>query len=236
MRKLLVLMILSLFLLAGCTQAIPEEQTQIQEETIIEETPVENIEQPIIEEVKEEPVEEVKQKENELTQEQLDEIANDKEGLINKSKLKIDLYKLPLKFNDFEFRMQFYNSKTGIKYLNYEIEPTLEDIVNSKEFFVSFGEYQGTDGGEITRTSARLFPLLRNVLGFELDTLKHITKEKDKSCKDSTLDSKVIIFNPYSEKNGVYYNEENGCIQFLTDDGKKMGGLGDKFFYTIFAE
>lgn len=231
MKKILLIVILSLFLLAGCSQTVPEKDIQIPNETIIPENNIqeETIQKEVIEQPNEIKIEDIEQQ-------RLDEIVNDKEGLVEDSRLKIEIYKFPFEVDGFNFNIKFYNSKTAIKYMEYEIEPTIEDLQNSEEFFVTFGEYQGTDSGEVVRTSARVFPTLRNVLKFDLDTLEHILPESKKSCKDSTLSSKVIRFDPYSDRNGVFYNKENGCIEFLTDDAKKMGGLGDKFFYTIFTK
>lgn len=149
----------------------------------------------------------------------------------------------PIQFYDYSFimsngksaKIQFYAPPDSVKNFNYPIEISKIDLLNSKNIYLSFMEYNGSDNGEISRTSLRLVPFLRDVLLFSFDVETDLYKYENLNCQNSSVDNKVIVFNPYSDKTGVFYDGE-GCIEFLTQDPKDMRYIGDKFFYTLINE
>jgi len=157
------------------------------------------------------------------------------DGAIHNPNLKVKLYKYPFVDNGIDYSIQFYNPVDDIEKMDFPIEVSKYDLLSSEEFYLIFDEF-GESGGEVVRVSARLFPFLKSVYRFDLDTQKHIVSGKNISCTDSTLASKLIIFNPNATRTGVFYDDQTGCIEFLTDEPTKMGALGDKFFYTIINE
>lgn len=157
------------------------------------------------------------------------------DGSIDNPNIKIKLYKYPFFVNGDEYSIQLYNPIDKLEKIDFPIEVTKEDLLSSSEFYFVFDE-SNEFGGEVVRVSGRLFPFLRSVYRFNLDTQKNIVSSKDFSCDNSTLEDKVILFKPSAEKTGVFYDSSNGCIEFSTTNATQMGALGDKFFYTIINE
>ena len=58
----------------------------------------------------------------------------------------------------------------------------------------------------------------------------------ESNCSSSTLDSKVIVFNPYTDKNGVFYNRTNGCIEVFSRTPKEMVLVGDTLLYDLIVK
>ena len=158
------------------------------------------------------------------------------EDKVSGPKTKLVLYDYYFEEGGREGKIQFYTPVDEIEDLDFIIAVSKFDLLNSEEIYFSFFEYNGTDNGEVVRTSGRLVPFLRKVYRYNVDIDKHIVKAANFSCLNSTPNIRVIEFNPYSDKNGVFYDSSTGCIEFLTDDPKKMGPLGDKFFYTLINE
>ena len=150
--------------------------------------------------------------------------------------INIKLYTYNFKVGERNGSIQFYTPTDKIEDLDYPIEVSKHDFLNSKRIILSFMEYNGTDNGEVTLTSGRLAPFIRHVYLIDFDPYEDIKHINESNCSTSTLNEKVVTFNPYSDRNGVYYDESNGCIEFLTNNATKMRELGDKFFYTIINE
>ena len=150
--------------------------------------------------------------------------------------INVELYMYHFKVGERNGSIQFYTPIKKIEDLDYPIKVSKYDFLNSKRIILSFMEYNGTDNGEVTLVSGRLAPFIKHVYSFDLDPYEDIKHINESNCSTSTLDEKVVTFNPYSDRNGVFYNESNGCIEFLTDDATKMKELGDKFFYTLINE
>lgn len=149
---------------------------------------------------------------------------------------KVILYDYDFEINGNDASIQFYNPVEDIEEMNFNIGISKYDLLDSSEIYLSFAEYGGTENGDLAKTSTRLLSFLIKIYRMDLDPKKHVVLEKDFSCLNSTPNVKVIEFNPYSDTNEVTYDEETGCIRFLTDDSKKMAALGDKFFYTLINE
>jgi len=56
------------------------------------------------------------------------------------------------------------------------------------------------------------------------------------NCSTSTVKSKVVVFYPYSDKNGVFYNETNGCIEVLSRTPKEMVLVEDTLMYNLIVK
>lgn len=157
--------------------------------------------------------------------------SND-DGAINNPNLKIKLYKYPFIVNGVDYSIQFYNPVSELEKSDINIGISKEQLLNTQEFYFVFSTNL-TNGGHIAKTSGRLFPFLKHIYQFPLDTEKHIITSDNLTCEDSTLDSKLIFFNPNHTSNEVTFNTTNGCIEFKTTDATHMGTLGDKFFLEI---
>ena len=147
--------------------------------------------------------------------------------------INIDIYKYEFEENGRSGTFEFYNPIDDINEFDYPIEITKFDFLNSEDIYLSFLEYNGSDNGEVVRTSGRFPGLLKSVYRFNFDVNEHLVLHNETNCSHASVEKKVVVFNPYSDKNGVFYNG-NGCIEFLTDDPVKMRDLGDKFFLSLF--
>ncbi len=155
------------------------------------------------------------------------------ETTINES-IKVVFYTYPYKQGETTYNIKFRTAPDELDSLNYTIEPNKMDILNTDEFTFVFLDYIGTDNGEVSKGSTMLLSTLRQIFdfNFEQDNFKMINET---DCTQSTLSHKIILFNPYSNTTGVYM-DENGCLEFLTDDPKIMPTLVDKFVYNLITE
>lgn len=158
--------------------------------------------------------------------------AKTNDGAINNPNLKIKLYKYPFKVNDVEYSIQFYNPVSDLEKSDLPIGISKEDLLSTQDFKFIFSS-DSSSHGEVIKVSGRLFPFLKNVYRFPLDTRQDIISSDNLSCEDSTTDVKYIFFNSNATKNEVVYDNSNGCITFKTISPELMGTLGDKFFLEM---
>jgi hypothetical protein len=159
-----------------------------------------------------------------------DEKTND--GAINNPNLNIKLYKYPFKVNGDDYSIQFYNPISDLEKSNLTIGITKDDLLNTQDFKFIFAT-DSSSNGEVVKVSGRLFPFLKNVYRFPLNSQLNIISSDNLTCENSSLDVKYIFFNSNSTTNEVVYDNLTGCITFKTTDPKLMGTLGDKFFLDI---
>jgi hypothetical protein len=162
-----------------------------------------------------------------------DEKTND--GAIDNPNLKIKLYKYPFKVNGNDYSIQFYNPVSDLLKSDLNIGITKSELLSTQDFKFIFST-DSSSNGEVVKVSGRLFPFLKNVYMFPLNSQSDIISSDNLSCENSTLDVKYIFFNSNSTTNEVVYDNSNGCITFKTTDAKLMGTLGDKFFLEIINE
>ncbi len=154
------------------------------------------------------------------------------DGAIDTPNLNIKLYKYPFKVNGIDYSIQFYNPVSDLEKSDLEIGITKLELLSTKNFKFIFSS-DSSSNGEVIKVSGRLFPFLKNIYKFPLDTQKDIMSSDTLTCENSTIDTKLIFFNSNSSTNGVVYDNSNGCITFKTTDANLMGTLGDKFFLEI---
>ena len=153
---------------------------------------------------------------------------NDTNNFENKTML----YKYPYKVGNVTYNLHFESSLEDLSNMKYTIEPQKIDILNTINFRLSFMQYNGTDNGEVSKGSTKLASFLRHVHHYKFTNESFVNYNKT-NCSSSTKRNKVIVFDPYSETNGVFYNETNGCIRFSTNDPQKMVDITDKFIYDM---
>ena len=159
-----------------------------------------------------------------------DSATND--GAINNPNLKIKLYKYPFKVNGEDYSIQFYNPISDLEKSDLNIGISKEELLSTQDFKFIFST-DSSSNGEVVKVSGRLFPFLKSVYRFSLDSQSDIIKSDNLTCNNSTIDVKYIFFNSNSTTNEVVYDNSTGCITFKTTDAKFMGTLGDKFFLEM---
>lgn len=130
------------------------------------------------------------------------------------------------------YNLEFQHTFDEIEKFNYSIEVNKYDLLNSKNITLSFGEYNGTDNKPVAIVSVKIMRFLKYVYGVEFGENNFNTLD-GVSCKNSTLEEKVMTFNPYANESGVYYNTTTGCVEIKATSPDKFVGVGDTFLYTL---
>ncbi len=159
-----------------------------------------------------------------------DDKTND--GAINNPNLNIKLYKYPFNVNGIEYSIQFYNPVSDLEKSTLQIGISKEELLSTQDFKFIFSK-DPSSNGEVVKVSGRLFPFLKNIYKFPLNSQEDIISSDNLSCMDSTIDTKLIFFNSNSTTNEVIYDNLTGCITFKTTKPELMGTLGDKFFLEM---
>lgn len=145
------------------------------------------------------------------------------------------LIKYPYKVGNITYNLYFENSFEELENMDVEFNLNKLDLLNTQTFTMSFLEYNGTDNGQVSKGSTKLVSFLRLVYNFKFDEGSFVMHNVT-NCTSSSLENKVIVFNPYSDKEGVFYNSTNGCIEFLTYNATHTVDLVDKFMYEIIVK
>lgn len=142
------------------------------------------------------------------------------------------LTKYPYIKGNITYNLYFHNSISEIENMSFPVQVDKLDLLNTKNFIMAFDEYNGTDNGEVTRGSTKMVSFLRTVYRFKFAQGSFV-RVNETNCLNSTLSSKVIIYDPYSSREGVFYNETNGCIKFETSEPTHLVDLVDKLIYEV---
>ena len=114
---------------------------------------------------------------------------------------------------------------------DFVIEPSKLDMLNTINFTRVYFLYNGTDNGQVATTAIKVRNFLKYVYNVNFAELSYYYNETN--CSNSDLMSKVMIFDINSTRNGVFYDNTNGCVTFETTSGKDIVLLGDKFIYEM---
>jgi hypothetical protein len=142
-------------------------------------------------------------------------------------------YIYPYKLGNTTYNIEFHYPITELVGLNYPLEVTDLDLINSVEIINSFSEYNGTDNGKVTVTASKITSFLKRVYFFSFEADVNFKMINESNCTTSTKRDKVILYNPYSDKDGVFYNESNGCIQVLASSPDNLIKVGDYFIFSL---
>jgi len=142
------------------------------------------------------------------------------------------LTKYPFVQGNITYNLFFHNTIDEIEAMNFPVQVDKLDLLNTRSFIMAFDNYNGTDNGEVARGSTKLVSFFSLVYTFEFNNESFVRTDVI-DCSNSTLSEKVITFNPYSERVGVFYNQTNGCISFETDNPKDVVDLVDKLIYGV---
>ena len=141
-------------------------------------------------------------------------------------------FKYPYKVGNITYNLNFYYTTDQLDSFNYTIEPNKLDILNSRNFTFVFKEYNGTDNGRVGLASTKLMRFLRIVYKFDFNP-ENFVNYGNYSCLNSTRSNKIIVFDPYKESTGVFFNRTSGCINIDGVDADQLVATTDKFMYEL---
>jgi hypothetical protein len=145
--------------------------------------------------------------------------------------VKTEDYYYKYKVGNITYNIEFTEPVTNISNLRYWSPITKEDLWNTADIKFSFNEYNGTDNGYVSISSIKLRRFLDNVFYFSFEEGDFV-KYNETNCSHSTFANRVFTFNPYSEREGVFV-DENGCVIFEAKSAKEFPRVVDKFIYDI---
>lgn len=148
----------------------------------------------------------------------------------NKSKLLIDLYDYPYVVGNTTYNIKFHYPIDELERANYVIEPDKYDILNTLNITRVFKEYNGTDNGKVIISASKLYSFINKVYHVDFTDSARFNVT---SCDNSTMNSKVMVFDIYANRTGVFFNEENGCIEVMSQIPEDLVLVSDKFIYEM---
>lgn len=159
----------------------------------------------------------------------------DESSVVNLTNSSNVQYKYPYVVGNVTYNLYFASSPDEVASSDYIIEPSKIDILNTISYRMVFFEYNGTDNGQVSLGSTKLVSFLRLVFHYRF-TLDSFYMINETNCSDSSIRDKVIVFNPYTNRSGVFFDRNNGCLEFDTQDPRDMVHLVDKFILNMVTQ
>lgn len=130
------------------------------------------------------------------------------------------------------YNFKFNSPVSVLKSYNVTNQLYKYDLLNSKSITFIFGEYKGLDNKYVSISSVKFMRFLKSYfnVGFTSDNFK---MNSNYSCLNSTLNNKMVFFNPYSNSTGVYYNNMSGCILINAKTPLGLVEVTDKLMYML---
>ena len=224
MKKIFsMLLILTMLLFAGCSnnyEIVDKDNNTIDKTTIEKEVPKEI--------VKEEEIKEVIEEKN--PEEGIDKTIQEEkeEPKTTQSTFQTMRYT----YDNKPYNIHLRTSQETLKNEEIKTEVKLEEIIDSTDLTMLFQEVNGIDNSKLAKGSTFLTSFLSGV--HDMKFVDFRTVENDKlNCDESTLEHKYILFKPYSNREGIFYNEVNGCMIIETKKADRLIFLTEKFVYDI---
>lgn len=135
------------------------------------------------------------------------------------------------KVGNITYNIYFTVPISELEKLSYPLELSELDLFGTISVRYAFQEYNETDNGFISVSAIKLRRFLDNV--YRLDgpaENETFVQFNETNCSDSDENHRVITFDPYQDRDGVFV-DENGCVIFATDEPEEMRVLVDYFIY-----
>jgi hypothetical protein len=145
-------------------------------------------------------------------------------------------YKKTYEISGKKFNIEYNSPFENISNPNFQINLNKENIWETEKFIFAFYEYNGTDNKYVMKSSVKLMQLFRYVYGLNFDKDSSFIKINSSICENSTIKEKIVVFDPYSNKTGVFYNETNGCISLESQKPIDIVLVGDSLIYSLMDE
>lgn len=145
-------------------------------------------------------------------------------------------YNYPYKVGNITYNIQMNYPIETIKNFTYPLEVSKYDILNSIELIMTFKEYNGTDNGKVTIAGSKLTTFFKRVYHFSFEPEVNFKTFNETTCLNSTKQNKVIIYDIYSNKSGVFYDKDSGCIEIQAQNAEEIIKITDYFMYNLINE
>lgn len=142
-------------------------------------------------------------------------------------------YNYPYKVGNVTYNIKFDYPVDEIVQGEVLIEPTKLDLLNTVRMHMVFYEYNGTDNGKVTVAATKFYSFFSNVyhMGFGENMMIN-----ESSCENSSLKDKVVVFDIYSDRTGVFYDENNGCVRVESEKVEDFVLVLDSLLYSLVKE
>lgn len=131
------------------------------------------------------------------------------------------------------YNIEFSYPIEEIEKIDYPIEIDRLTMLNKLSLTRVFLDYNGTDNGQVVIMASKFRSFFKGVYHI---SFRDEQKIENFNCSNSTIQHSAVVLNPYSDRNGVYYNQTNGCINVETTDITQFVILGDKIIYEMIKE
>jgi hypothetical protein len=145
-------------------------------------------------------------------------------------------YSINYSLLNYSFRVEYNSPFENITHPKFPIEIIPNDIWKSNKITFQFMHYNGTDNKYVMKVSVKLMQLFRHLYGIPFDVNSSFVELNSTYCVNSTPENKVILFNPYSNKTGVFYNKTDGCILIESKKPLNFVLVGDSLIYRLLNE
>jgi len=115
--------------------------------------------------------------------------------------------------------------------LDAEIEIDRYDILNTINVKFGIDTYEDQDERYVATVSTKLMTFLSKVYYFNFEE-GDIQPYNNLNCTHSTPEERVFVFDPYSDRTGVF-EKENGCVSLEAQNPQDFRKLGDLFIYSL---
>lgn len=151
---------------------------------------------------------------------------------LNKSVDLNDTYIYEFKKGNVTYNIHLGASTTDLEKYNFSIEPTKYDVLNTLNFRFSFDTYNGTDNGQVSIGAIKLRRFLSTVYNFNFAANSSFYSTDELTCGNSTLNEKIVTFNPRASNSGVFL-DSNGCMMINSTSPNLLPFVVDSFMVKV---
>jgi len=158
--------------------------------------------------------------------------SNSSPIIVNNNVTKMQTYKYVHEENGKTYNFEFHSPVVELNSYKVPVGVTKYDLLNSKSITFSFLNYSTSDNKFISISSVKMMRLLKYYFNFNFNK-NNFQMSSNFSCLNSTLENKVLTFNPYRNSTGVFYNKTNGCINIYSNSSRGVLKVTDKFLLDL---
>ncbi|MCA9486284.1 MAG: hypothetical protein H6500_01045 [Candidatus Woesearchaeota archaeon] len=138
------------------------------------------------------------------------------------------------KVGNVTYNIHFHKPFDELAKLTYPLEVSKIDLLNSRELIFGFSYYNGSDNGQVTTAASMLQSFFAQVYFFSFEKeVNFVRINESDPCLNSTVQNKYLVFQPYSERSGIFYTPSNGCILVEAQSPEELVTVADYWLYNL---